>query len=74
AETTANVTVEWQHGIGEVVSALTATGLRLEFLHEHDHTLFARFPALEERSGIYRYPADSPRVPLMYSLRAGKPA
>lgn len=74
AETSANVTVEWQHGIGEVVSALTATGLRLEFLHEHDHTLFARFPDLEEQSGVYRYPADRPRVPLMYSLRAGKPA
>ncbi|MFE7564404.1 class I SAM-dependent methyltransferase [Kitasatospora sp. NPDC057500] len=66
-------TVEWQHGIGEVVSALVAAGLRIEFLHEHDFTVFARFPVLEQDRG-YRFPAGQPRVPLMYSLRAGKPA
>ncbi|MFI9331380.1 class I SAM-dependent methyltransferase [Kitasatospora sp. NPDC052868] len=73
AATTANLTVEWQHGIGEVVSALTAAGLRLEFLHEHDFTLFPRFPVLQPGNG-YRFPAGHPRVPLIYSLRAVKPA
>ncbi|MEU6662023.1 class I SAM-dependent methyltransferase [Streptomyces sp. NPDC046821] len=58
AQTAATLTVEWQHGIGEVVSALTAAGLRLEFLHEHDH-------------GHFRLPAGL-RVPLVYSLRASK--
>ncbi|MED7947736.1 class I SAM-dependent methyltransferase [Streptomyces sp. BE303] len=72
AATTANVTVEWQHGLGEVISALTAAGLRLEFLHEYDYTLFARFPVLEQNAG-YRFPEGRPRVPLMYSLRATKP-
>ncbi|MFF7454410.1 class I SAM-dependent methyltransferase [Kitasatospora sp. NPDC008115] len=73
AATTPARTVEWQHGIGEVVSALVAAGLRIEFLHEHDFTVFARFPVLEQDRG-YRFPAGQPRVPLMYSLRAGKPA
>lgn len=68
----ANVTVEWRHGVGEVVSALLAAGLRLEFLHEHDFSLFAHFPALEREGGRYRFPAAQPRVPLMYSLRAAK--
>ncbi|MFF8770608.1 class I SAM-dependent methyltransferase [Kitasatospora sp. NPDC015120] len=73
APTAATVTVEWQHGIGEVVSALVAAGLRVEFLHEHDFTLFARFPVLEH-DGVFRFPAGQPRVPLMYSVRASKPA
>lgn len=65
AETTATVTVQWQHGLGEVVSALTAAGLRLEFLREHDFSLFARFPVLEQRDG-FRFPEGQPRVPLLY--------
>ena len=59
ALTTATLTVEWQHGIGDVVSALAAAGLRLDFLHEHDH-------------GHFRLPAGL-GVPLVYSLRAAKP-
>ncbi|MEV0253104.1 class I SAM-dependent methyltransferase [Streptomyces sp. NPDC050732] len=67
-----NRTVEWQHPVGDVVSALAAAGLRVEFLRERDHTLFARFGALELRDGTYRFPADRPRIPLMYSLRASR--
>ncbi|MFC5665190.1 class I SAM-dependent methyltransferase [Kitasatospora misakiensis] len=69
----ATMTVEWQHGVGEVLSALVAEGLRVEFLHEHDFTLFPRFPVLEHDRG-YRFPPGHPRVPLMYSIRASKPA
>lgn len=74
APTQENVTVEFNHGIGEIVSALIAAGLRLEFLHEYDVTMFERFRVLESRDGVYRLPEGMPRVPLMYSLRAGKPA
>jgi hypothetical protein len=56
--TTATLTVEWLHGIGDVISALTAAGLRLEFLHEHNR-------------GHFRFPAGL-RVPQVYSLRAAK--
>ncbi|MDV9194077.1 class I SAM-dependent methyltransferase [Streptomyces sp. Wh19] len=75
APTIHNRSVEWQHPIGEVVSALAAAGLRIEFLHEHDASLFARFPTLERQSdGFYRFPADRPRIPLMYSIKASKAA
>ncbi|MFI2617480.1 class I SAM-dependent methyltransferase [Streptomyces sp. NPDC018584] len=67
-----NRSVEWQHPLGDVVSALAAAGLRIEFLREHDTTLFPRFRALEGRDGVYRFPADRPRIPLMYSLKASK--
>jgi SAM-dependent methyltransferase len=67
-------TWEWTHGVGDVVSALISAGLRLEFLHEHDFTLFARWPFLEcDADGVYRFPPGQPAVPLMYSLRASKP-
>ena len=74
AETTHNVTYEWHHPISDVVSALIEAGLVLEFLHEHDYTLFPRWPFLE-KSGFdaYRVPEGRPRIPLMYSLRALRP-
>jgi len=73
AETENNVTYEWNHTLGEVVSAVIGAGLTLEFLHEHDYTLFPRWPILE-KSGFdtYRLPDGTPNLPLMYSLRARK--
>ena len=71
AQTTHNRTVEWQHPLGEIVTAVIGAGLRLEFLHEHDHTLFPRWPFLEaDGKGAYRFPAGQPKLPLMFSLRA----
>jgi SAM-dependent methyltransferase len=70
AQTDHNRTEEWVHPLGEVVSALIAAGLTIELLHEHDHTLFPRWPFLEKDGDTYRFPAGQPRLPLMYSLRA----
>jgi SAM-dependent methyltransferase len=71
AETTQNRAVEWEHTLGDVVSAIAGAGLRIEFLHEHDYTLFPRWPCLERvAGGTYRLPAGTPALPLMYSLRA----
>jgi SAM-dependent methyltransferase len=75
ADTVHNRTYEWNHTLGEVVSAVIEAGLDLELLHEHDYTLYPRWPFLE-KSGFdtYRLPEGMPRLPLMYSLRARKPA
>lgn len=70
ADTVHTRTVQWQHPLGEVVSALAAAGLRIEFLHEHDVSVYRRFRSFEVRDGYHRFPVDRPRVPLMYSLRA----
>ncbi|WP_369365452.1 class I SAM-dependent methyltransferase [Streptomyces sp. CG4] len=72
APTVHNRSVEWQHTLGDVVSALAAAGLRIEFLHEHDVSLFPRFENFEIRDGYHRFPADHPRIPLIYSLKATK--
>jgi SAM-dependent methyltransferase len=52
----------WDHPLGEVVTALCATGLRLEFLHEHPRPAGATFHA--------DYPDD---LPYLFSLRATAP-
>ena len=74
APTTHNRSVSWIHGIGTVVSALVAAGLSIELLHEHDYTLFPRWPFLERRAGgTYHLPDTFPALPLMYSLLATRP-
>jgi SAM-dependent methyltransferase len=70
AHTDHNRTEEWVHPLGDVVSAVIDAGLAVELLHEHDHTLFPRWPFLEKDGDSYRFPAGRPRLPLMYSLRA----
>jgi hypothetical protein len=60
AKTVHNTTYEWNHALGDVVSALVEAGLVLEFLHEHGFD-------------TYRLPEGTPKLPLMYSLRARKP-
>ncbi|MEA2227796.1 MAG: hypothetical protein QOF29_1732 [bacterium] len=74
AVTEHNRSIEWHHGMGEVVSALIDAGLRIELLHEHDHTLFPRWPFLVRSGPIWRLPEGIPSLPLMYSLRATLPA
>ena len=75
ARTRHNATVEWTHGLGAVVSALIDAGLVIELLHEFDYTLFPRWPFLV-RTGrdTFRLPDGMPSVPLMYSVRAHRPA
>lgn len=74
AETTHNRSYVWTHGLGEVVSAVVRAGLAVELLHEHDHTFFPRWPFMvKEGFGTYRLPQSTPRLPLMYSLRARQP-
>lgn len=70
AKTRYNSTEEWQHTLGDVVSAVIDAGLELELLHEQDYTLAPRWPFLEQHGAVYNQPAGRPRLPLMYSLRA----
>jgi hypothetical protein len=72
AATECNTTVEWHHGLGEVVTALVRAGMRIDFLREHSVTCFERFRALERCDDGYRFPAGGPQAPLMYSLHATK--
>ena len=68
-------TYEWNHGLGETVSALTHHGLRLNWLVEHDWTVWPQFPWLiRDDAGNWTTPPGVPRVPLSFSLLAGRPS
>jgi SAM-dependent methyltransferase len=62
---------EWNHSIGEIVTALIRHGLRITELTEHDWTVWPRWPWLV-RAGEDRWtnPPGMPRVPLTYTLLA----
>lgn len=75
ADTEHNTTYEWTHPVSSVISALLDTGLQLELFHEHDFTLFERWRFLESHDDkTWRMPSDRPRLPLLYSIRARRPA
>lgn len=65
----------WQHGLGQIVSAVCRAGLVLECLEEFPHSNGSRPFACavlgEDRR--YRFPEGKPRFPLMFGLRARKP-
>jgi len=66
-------TYGWNHGLGEIIGALSAHGVRLDLLEEHDWTSFARFPWLERRDEEeFAMPEGRIRVPLSFTLLATK--
>ena len=80
-------TYEWNHGLGEIVTAVVDAGLRISFVHEHREVPWKALPAMEavgpgthgadgryQSNRMWRLP-ESQRdlVPLMYSLLATKP-
>ncbi|GAB3661018.1 class I SAM-dependent methyltransferase [Actinocorallia lasiicapitis] len=71
ARTVNDTTVAWDHTLADIVSAVAAAGLRIEFLHEHDHTLFPRYETMVRRPDT-TYSDDGPRLPMMFSLRASR--
>ena len=68
----------WSHSIGEIVTVLADAGLRIEFLHEQPFTVYRALPYLVESDDdreTYRLPEPyDGKLPLMFSLRATKPA
>jgi SAM-dependent methyltransferase len=66
--------VQFQHQFGQLVTALVEAGLRIDFVNEHDFDVFQRFESLERDGGEYRFSAGRPRVPMMFSLCATRPA
>jgi SAM-dependent methyltransferase len=70
----ANVTHQWNHGIGEVVSALLDENMDLTALIEHDSVPWEALPGHMERlpSGEWRLRDRPFRLPHTYTLQAVK--
>src|SRR5690606_6441865 len=41
-------TYEWNHGLGEIVTALIEAGLQIEFVHEHREVPWKALPQMEQ--------------------------
>ena len=65
------VTVQWNHPLGEVVTALARVGLRIESLRELDRDVLRQWDVMQAADdGMYAMPPDRPSLPLTYVLRA----
>lgn len=69
-------TFDFPHSLGEIVTSLIDAGLRIEFLHEFPFSTYRFIPSLMEE--ISRNEARLIKhdgcVPLLYSIKATKPA
>jgi SAM-dependent methyltransferase len=71
---------EWHHSLGDILNALIGAGLVLEFLHEFPFCsweVVAGTEIVERFSSSHAYyglPKAQSRIPLMFTLRARKPA
>jgi SAM-dependent methyltransferase len=65
---------QWEHGLGEILTALLEVGLQIQFLHEFPMTVFKQLPFMEACDGWWCLPQEMPSLPLLFSLKAIKPA
>jgi SAM-dependent methyltransferase len=71
---TANTTHEWNHGMGEIVTALVDAGLQITGLVEHDSVPWEALPGQMTRDdrGEWRLTDRPWRLPASYTLQAVK--
>ncbi len=61
----------WNHGLGEVISALTEAGLVIEYLKEYDQSPYEIFPGLIEKdNGMFE--TEDKLYPLLFAVKAVK--
>lgn len=67
-------TVNWLHPLGDILGALGAAGLALDWLHEHPRMAWPLFRCLvRDAEGLWTWP-DQPWLPLGLSLRCTRRA
>jgi SAM-dependent methyltransferase len=76
AEFTQTVTHEWNHGLGEIVTALLEAGMELTGLVEHDRVPYEALPGqmVDVGGGEWRLKDRPERLPHTYTLQAIKRA
>jgi SAM-dependent methyltransferase len=61
----------WNHGLSEVINALTKAGLRIDYLNEYDESPYNVLPDLEKtKSGMYA--TKDKLYPLIFEIKATK--
>jgi 2-polyprenyl-3-methyl-5-hydroxy-6-metoxy-1,4-benzoquinol methylase len=64
----------WNHGLGEILTALATAGLRIDFLHEFPFVEWPLSFLQPAADGTHRLPPEHDgQLPLFFSLKASKP-
>jgi SAM-dependent methyltransferase len=75
AEVVQDFEYSWSHGLGEIVTALAKSGLRIDFLHEFPFCDWPMSFLQEQADGTHRLPPEHDgQLPLFFSIKASKPA
>ncbi|MFF0339004.1 class I SAM-dependent methyltransferase [Kribbella sp. NPDC004875] len=76
ADFDSTVTHEWNHGLGEIITAVQKSGLVFDSLTEHDSAPWNALPGLmtEDAEGEWRLTENPNRLAATYTLQAHKPA
>jgi SAM-dependent methyltransferase len=71
---THNITHEWSHGLGEIITALLSAGLTITGFVEHDSVPWEALPGKMEQlgNGEWRVADNPSRLPHTYTLQARK--
>ncbi|HZV04934.1 MAG TPA: class I SAM-dependent methyltransferase [Gemmataceae bacterium] len=65
---------QWNHSLGEVITALAAAGLHIEFVHEFPYSVHGCYHFLVEVAPEKFVMKDHPEeIPLLFSIRALRP-
>ena len=76
ANSNANITSKeygWNHGLGEVITALTNAGLKIEFLQEFEESPYNSFPEMiPTNRGMFVLKDNKKLFPLLYAIKATK--
>ncbi|MDR6551652.1 hypothetical protein [Paenibacillus qinlingensis] len=63
----------WSYSFSDILNALIAAGLRLDYLHEFNYGSNRRFPFMTQgKDGWWRWSDASNDIPLTFSLQATK--
>jgi SAM-dependent methyltransferase len=64
-------THQWMYRLSDIVSALAATGLRIDYLHEFPDCIYQHFPFMKKASdGSWHIEGDP--IPTIFSIKATK--
>ncbi len=70
-KTTHNDLTVWNWTLGDIISAISKEGLKIEFLHEHPKHVDKRFYYLEQdENKLWQPPDEMPKFPATFSLKA----
>jgi hypothetical protein len=74
AQVMQKVEYEGDHSLRDIVNALVAAGLHVDFLHEFPYPTFSMFPSLMEKcsDGMWRLKEVDGSIPLLFSIKASK--